>query len=1010
MSLRAWSLSSTLVLAACAAPPEGLRATPRGPGPHVIVDFDAVPLPEIPFPNDLATRPDPTSPTGLRLNLPTGADLDFERRTRERLNTLDGFGIFTWLTVSFDADIDVAELLDRQRDDAGVPGAFDDDAVYLVDVDPSSPERGRIVPLDFQTGRFPQDTTRDDLFLANDQRYGDPALLFESTEEDLDGDGELDPGEDTDDDGILDHPNVWPPGGDPELDLLTAWDFETHTLFLQPVTPLRERTRYAVVLTEDLVDVDGNPVRSPWPYVNHTRQTDALAPVLPALKQVGRSRDDVAFAWTFTTGSVTTELWDLVEGVRGRGPQRWLRSAVPAGVTEAAKLHTTDLAGPFELPPALVLDALTGIDFFPESSVGILTDAYTSFTQSMVGGAFHSPDLLADEDDGGRDDADEVFELDPVTGRYVVGDRRITFSCAIPKAGDGRQPPWPVAIHMHGYGSTRVEFFGFAYALNREGIAVCGIDAPGQGIALTNTEEDLVAGLLEVTETQPLWWHLLDDRVRDLDNDGVGDPAGDMLTADPFHTRDMIRQPIVDVAQLMESLRACGTDRMDHVLTTEDGVEPLGTSAVTCDWDGDGAPDLGGPDTTFLLEGVSQGGIMTSLSAAVNRAGAAVTTVPGGGLVNVGLRTDIDTVMWAITGRALSPIVIGSLDEAGGLVVSQQVISVDRPVTMPIATLASWPAGGTVVVRNLDLGTEAVGHLPADGRFRVPIGANAAEPSEKRLLAGIPETGVQTGFRYLVPDNEGLGDHLEIEVRDAFGATVARIDTFETDAVNEGVTYPAGSPLVAGSWGLGMRRASHDVQRVVSVQGLAIERGDPIAYARRWAEEPFADPVNVLVHLTVGDTTVPEATGVALARAAGLLDWTRVDPRYGTTADQWLVARGVVQGEEQTGPYTDPTGRSILFDPDDLDEGLDGTGAPSEIPLRSTVDRNGGTSGLRFLYVNPTGQHAYYVPDEALPFDLNLFGAQQMAHYLASGGTDLSDDPCLASRDCPFLRPFTESP
>jgi hypothetical protein len=976
----------------------------------VVVDFEAEPLPEIPFPNDLATRPDPTSPTGLRLNLPTGADLDFERQTRERLNALDGFGLFTWITVAFDAPIDVGALLDRQRDDQGTPGSFDDDAVYLVDVDPSSPELGRLIPLDFQTGRFPQDTTSSGLFLGNDPRVDEPSLLFETVDEDLDGDGELDPGEDTDDDGVLDRANVWPPGSDPRTNLLTAWDYGSNTLFLQPVTPLRERTRYAVVLTEALVGEDGNPVHSPWDYVNHTRQTEALRPVLAALRDAGRERDDVAFAWSFTTGSVTTELWDLAEGIRGAGPQRWLRDVVPPGITEAAQLHTTTLADPFLLPPELVLDALEGIGFFPESSLDILTDAYSSFTSHVVGGAFHSPDLLADEDDGGRDDSDEMFERDPVTGRYAVGDRRITFSCAIPKPGAGREAPWPIAIHMHGYGTTRVELLGFAYALNREGIAVCGIDAPGQGIALTATEEDLVAGLLEITETQPLWWHILDDRVRDLDNDGLGDPAGDMLTADPFHTRDMIRQPILDVAQLMESLRQCGTGRMEKVRATAEGLDDLGTDEVSCDWDGDGAPDLGGPDTKFVLHGVSQGGIMTSLSAAVNRVSAAVVTVPGGGLVHVGLRTDIDQVMWAITGRALSPLVLGEVDFDGVLHLSQEVISVDEPRRLPVASLASWPVGGTVVVRNLTLGTESIGHLPADGRVRVPIGANAADPATKRLLAGIPETGAAVGSRYVVPGNEGLGDALEIEVRDTSGGLVARFDTFASDVVHEGVTLEAGSPLVAGSWGLGQRRGSHDLQRVVSVQGLAIEPGDPIAYARRWSDEPFADPTHVLVHLTVGDTTVPEATGVALARAAGLVDWTTFDPRYGSTVDQWLVDRGVVQGMEETGPWRDAYDRPILFDPDDLDGGLDGTGAPSEAPLRSTVQRNGGTDGLRFLYVNPTGQHAYFVPDEALAFDLNLYGAQQMAHYLATEGRDLRDDPCLATRSCSFLRPMDDTP
>ena len=46
---------------------EGLAAA-HGDGPKVMFDLSHKPLPEIPFPNDLATRPDPASPTGLRVN------------------------------------------------------------------------------------------------------------------------------------------------------------------------------------------------------------------------------------------------------------------------------------------------------------------------------------------------------------------------------------------------------------------------------------------------------------------------------------------------------------------------------------------------------------------------------------------------------------------------------------------------------------------------------------------------------------------------------------------------------------------------------------------------------------------------------------------------------------------------------------------------------------------------------------------------------------------------------
>lgn len=997
---------TVLLLGACTAPPAGLRLTPDGTGPVVVVDWDAEPLPDVPFPNDLATRPDPSSPTGLRVSLPEEADLELDRNTRANLNELTGFGINAPILVSFDGDLDVGAILLRQLDDHHHPASFRDDAILLVDVDPKSPDFGQPVPLDFMSGRFPMDATRTGNYLDNDPRVAEPSALFETGEEDLDGDGVLDRGEDTDGDGLLDHPNVWPPGGDHRLDLLTFYDLQSRSLILRPVVPLREETRYAVVLTEALVDPDGAPVRSPWEWVNHTRQTDALEPVLDALDDLGRGVDDVAFAWTFTTGRVTTDLWDLAEGLRGRGPFAHLAEQYPAGVVEAHELHTlTDVADPLVLPVEVVIAPLATLQLFPEYSVEFLSAAVSAWTDRIVGGAFVTPDLLYDRDDGGVDDSDEHWVYDPATGAVDARPRRVTFTCAIPKAGDGVEPPWPVVIHHHGYGSTRIEFVAFAYAMNRQGLAVCALDAHGHGIELGGTGyEDLVAGLLALTGTEPLWWHLLDDRVRDLDNDGIGDPGGDMFSADAFHTRDMVRQPVLDAVQLVEALRACGTGEMERVIPTAAGPIHTGERLVSCDWDGDGQPDFAGPDLEVLVEGVSQGGIMSSLGVAVQDATAGVVTVPGGGLVDLGLRTDIDDVAYTMVGRAISPLVVGYAAE-GGIDVYQQVISVNDDALVYVGHVDRIPMDGTVVVRNLTLGEEEVGLVPADGRFRVPIAANALDAGEKKALLGIPDSGHWTGV-YSVPDNEGLGDRLEIEVLDAAGRRVELLDRFADEVLHEGVTMEERSPLVAASWGLGLRRGSRDLQRVIGVLGMAIEPADPIAYARRWADEPFAGSKDVLVHLTLGDTTVPESTGVALARAAGLVDFRAIDPRYGTTADRFLVDRGVVHGLEEYWPYVGSDGGPVLFDPDDLDEGADLSGAPSEEPLRSVRHVGDAELALRFLQPDPNGTHAYIVPNEDLPFDWALFGGQQMATFLATGA--VVDDPCLATRDCPFLRPFPQ--
>jgi hypothetical protein len=183
------------------------------------------------------------------------------------------------------------------------------------------------------------------------------------------------------------------------------------------------------------------------------------------------------------------------------------------------------------------------------------------------------------------------------------------------------------------------------------------------------------------------------------------------------------------------------------------------------------------------------------------------------------------------------------------------------------------------------------------------------------------------------------------------------------------------------------------------------EAGDPISYSPRWFHEPLdhgGGAANVLMMPTVGDDVVPIATGIALARSARLFPTRESDPRYGTSVDQWLIDNGVVHGYEEFGPFTNDAGEPVLFDVEDFDDGLDG--APSDTPLRATVETASGTSGVRVIYANPRGSHGWRTPDPDAVFDIDTFATMQSAHYLASGGQDLSDDPCLATADCSWFR------
>ena len=140
--------------------PEGLKRTPPGEGATVRYQIHTAPLRAVPLPIDALASADPTSRTGLRLSISAAAPTVEQSRIRRKLNTLEGWGTFAPISVSFDleqedpeqAAIDLANLRERHQDD---DYEFDDDAVYLVSLRTGVP-----VPLELGAGSF-QHTLRD---------------------------------------------------------------------------------------------------------------------------------------------------------------------------------------------------------------------------------------------------------------------------------------------------------------------------------------------------------------------------------------------------------------------------------------------------------------------------------------------------------------------------------------------------------------------------------------------------------------------------------------------------------------------------------------------------------------------------------------------------------------------------------------------------------------------------------------------------------------------------------
>ena len=921
------------LLCACAmdTAPAGLATTPAGDGPVVVFDLTRRPLPEIPAPNDIATFADPTSRTGRRINVSLVAPTDMEQDARAGFSEMEGWGTFAPISVSFargkgvaptEAAIDLEALRARMQRDG-----YDttDDPVYVVDLTTGVPAL-----LDMGGGNFPHDIRDLDNYYPNDPRVTEQNLLFETVEEGAGlSQADYKPELDTDFDGTLDHPNTLaslatPPPKTGVIhgidDLLGFYERESDTLVMRPLLPLHEKREYAVVLTDRLRDTLGRPVRSPFPFIHHPMQLDSVARLQTVLADAQRKNyygdiagtglQHVAFAWTFTTAPAEEDLRLLRDGLFGHGPFAHLASEYPPKVTafRAAGLFNDQTAAgqpagwqddpkcqaikghPYMVRYADLKDTLKQLanSLFPLSpqEQQALFDSLDNVDHVVIGtyplAYFIGPDPS-------HESPYDRFQLNYRTGQGRVVTDVGHFWLTVPKPRAGMQQPFPTVVWGHGSTLNGAEILIRAGYFARQGLAMLGFDGPGHGLALDNGTKLLAQGLLYNTCMVPWATALTSGRAYDLDGDGVPDPGGLLWTAHIFHSRDNIRQTVLDGIQAGRVLKT-----FDGRVGDQD-YDDDGKPDVLGDFDLDGTPDVGG-GAPLYSSGDSYGGLFTMIHTALDP-----NVVAGGSISGGGGLTDIASRSYGVVDSVIEQIVTPLLvavpatarkhdGSVGSTLCSSDQMSVrlvvndltsSREIELACLSHAELASGMTVLARNPFNAETRCARTAADGSFRIAVPASADDPLQVQIFGeadavdsyktcnvkgDAPPGRKITTFEQRAAAFRPIGDST------ASCAAAAGCQQYRDEF------YAVGSQLRIPQSGLGLLRQTPDVRKMLQLTQAALEPSDPINFAPLYMLAPNLGPDGLpqppkpfLVSNTVADGFVVVETGHSFARAAGTL-------------------------------------------------------------------------------------------------------------------------------------------
>ncbi len=603
---------------------------------------------------------------------------------------------------------------------------------------------------------------------------------------------------------------------------------------------------------------------------------------------------------------------------------------------------------------------------------------------------------------------------------------------------------FPVVMVGHGYTLHKLDaMMGFAGQLAKRGNASIAIDCVGHGLVFPENYQSLGRNLAKTFGLEKIIDPLLYGRAFDLNRDQVADSGADFWTSYLFHTRDQVRQCTLDYMQLVRILRSFGDQKWRWDMNG-DGVE----NDLAGDFNGDGQIDIGGKNGIIGITGTSLGGIMAGIVAGLEPGVDISVPIAGGGVLSdIGVRSLQGGVKEAVAYRLMSPMYTAELI-GNELKLYSTLPQLNQSEKIELFSTTEVEIGDTMMVVNLK-NQERRCVLISDQHPDL-------DQYKKKDISAFNRVSIQSDLHDLTEFRFFKGNVLSSCQNQDGPAPFKVINRIDKEIHFQGLTFKSNSRIKALAEGLGLERNTPRFRRFFHLSQLVLDAGDPATFARHWLKEPLVYPqvkdqtgTHMMVVTTTGDMNVPANSSVSMARAGGLIDWTKPNPKYdqhpeyqGLSSTDILIKTQAVEAIHHISRFKDKNGNHTHLDIENFSQSTDQVGdiwvengVPRlEPPLRLGMDQKdplGGISAAIFPFIKPEGWHGFSFPGQEQDirlksclekkscsnaqedpcvqscreevekqFDLGNFMSALLGMYMRSGAQEINAEACISWGGC----------